>query len=533
MNMKTYKIIALAFIAMISFNSCNDFLTTELTDAKKTTDTYYKTPAEANTALIGCYNGLDLIWNQGISFPVASEVFSDNCFGGTGSSDNYQYQLLNEFDKAVSPTSVSLYSYNWKSYYQAIYRCNVLLGKLDQVTWDSSTVALKNQYKAEARYIRAFCYFDMVRLWEKVPLIITPTIENKPQAEPAVTYAQIMSDLRYASDSLPSIAYSSTVSGRATRWAAEALLARAYLFYDGYYGKGDNTASIGGETGATALKGLEDVISKSGHGLVSDFNTLWPAASASKGVSYAGEVNKEVVFAIKYSSSEDYKGNITGNEWMVLTGMRSESHYPYQYGWGGATVDPKLYKTFPSGDSRQFASITAIVEEGIDYTKSSDNREYTGYYLKKYSPLCDKKGVSIVTDFMIGQYQDYFSIRYSDVLLMAAELGSLNKQNYLDAVCNRSGASAGQAPTKANIMAQRQLEFVGEGIRYWDLLRQGVTVAAATIAGNTSISYLNDGHTAPTASQLQSNITATRGFQQIPNDQITLSSGVLKQNAGW
>ena len=155
--MKTYKIITLAFIAMISFNSCNDFLTTELTDAKKTTDTYYKTPAEANTALIGCYNGLNLIWNQGVAFPVVSEILSDNCFGGTGSSDGYGYQLLDEFNKSISPADVSIYSSNWKAYYQAIYRCNVLLGKLDQVKWDSSTVALKKQYKAEAKYIRAFC----------------------------------------------------------------------------------------------------------------------------------------------------------------------------------------------------------------------------------------------------------------------------------------------------------------------------------------------------------------------------------------
>lgn len=531
--MKTYKIITLAFIAMISFNSCSDFLTTELTDAKKTTDTYYKTPAEAYTALVGCYNGLDLIWNSGVAFPVASEVFSDNCFGGTGASDGYGYQLLDEFNKSVSPADVSLYSANWKAYYQAIYRCNVLLGKLNQVKWDSTTIALKKQYEGEARFIRAYCYFDMVRLWEKVPLVTVPTLDNVAQADPAATYAQIMSDLRFASDSLPSTAYSTTLNGRVTRWAAESLLARAYLFYDGYYGNGDNAITIGGETGATALKGLEDVISHSGHGLVSDFNTLWPAASTAKNVSYAGEENKEVVFAIKYSSTEDYNGNITGNEWMVMTGIRGESHYPYQYGWGGCTVDPKLYKTFTSGDTRQFASITAISEEGIDYASAKDNREYTGYFLKKYSPLCDKTGKSVVTDFMIGQYQDYFSIRYADVLLMAAELGSTNKQSYLDAVCVRAGIGSGLAPTKANILAQRQLEFVGEGIRYWDLLRQGISKAASTIANNTSISYLNDGHTAPTAAQLQANITATRGFQQIPNDQITLSSGVLKQNAGW
>ena len=116
---------------------------------------------------------------------------------------------------------------------------------------------------------------------------------------------------------------------------------------------------------------------------------------------------------------------------------------------------------------------------------------------------------------------------------MAAELGSSNAQAYLDAVRKRAGLSTGVAPTKANILAERQLEFVGEGIRYWDLLRQGLNTAASTIANNTTLSYLKDGTTPPTAAQLQANIIATRGFQQIPNDQITLSSGVLVQNAGW
>jgi hypothetical protein len=529
MNMKKYKLITIALFALIAFNSCSDFLTTELTDPKQTSDSYYKTPSDAFTALTGCYNGLDLIWNGGVAFPVASEVFSDNCFGGTGASDGYGYAMMDEFNKIISPSDNSLYSSTWKAYYQAIYRCNVLLGKMDQVTWGDS-INLKKQYKAEAKFIRAFCYFDMVRLWEKVPLVTVPTLANVTQADPALTYAQIMSDLRYAADSLPANAYSTLPNGRVTKWAAESLLARVYLFYSGYYG----VSTIGGETATTALAATEDVIAHSGHALVSDFTTLWPCASIAKGVTYAGEANPEVVFQIKYSSNEDYNGNITGNEWMVMEGIRDQSVFPYQYGWGACTVDPKLFNTFTSADStRRFASITGVAEEKLAYTKSADNREYTGYYLKKYSPICDKNGVSIVANFQIGQDQDYFAIRYSDVLLMAAELGSSNAQTYLDAVRSRAGLATGVAPTKANILAERQLEFVGEGIRYWDLLRQGITIAASTIANNTTLSYLQDGKTPPTAAQLQANITATRGFQQIPNDQITLSSGVLKQNAGW
>ncbi|HEY4789342.1 MAG TPA: RagB/SusD family nutrient uptake outer membrane protein [Bacteroidales bacterium] len=521
--------IIIALIAVISFGSCKKFLTTEMTDAVQTNNSYYKTPSQAFTALVGCYNGLDLIYNSD-AIPAELEVFSDNSFGGTGSSDGYGWEMIDEFDKTVSPSDASFHSYGWKQYYQAIYRCNTLLQNIDQVAWGDS-MALKKQYTAEAKFIRAFCYFDMVRLWEKIPLLTTPTNDNVPQADPAVTYAQIMSDLRYAADSLPSNPYTSVPTGRVTKWAAESLLARVYLFYSGYYG----ATTIGSETAATALAAVEDVIAHSGHGLVDDFNTLWPAASASKNVTYAGEANKEVVFSIKYSSTGDYNGNITGNNWMVMEGLREQSIYPYQSGWGGCTVDPKLWNAFASTDARRFASITSIVDENLAFTKSANNREYTGYYLKKYSGLCDENGKSVVSNFQM-QEQDFFAIRYSDVLLMAAELGSPNAVDYFNLVHQRADASASLATSvsKADILAERRLEFVGEGIRYWDLLRQGIDVAASTIAANTTVSLFQDGTAnPPDAAKLEANIKATKGFQQIPNDQITLSSGVLKQNAGW
>ena len=528
--MKKYRIIIVAVVAIITFNSCKKILTTELTDAVQTNVTYYKTPSDAYTALAGCYNGLNLIYNSD-AIPAELEVFSDNSFGGTGAFDGYGWEMIDEFDKAVSPSDVSFHSWGWKSYYQAIYRCNVLLQNIDNVEWGDSS-ALRRKYTAEAKFIRAYCYLDMVRLWEKVPLVITPTSDNVPQADPEETFTQIMSDLRYASDSLPSDNYKSVPSGRVTKWAAESLLARAYLFYSGFYGK----ATIAGETEATALAAVEDVIAHSGHALVSDFNTLWPAASTAKNVAYAGEENPEVVFAIKYSSTDNWSGDATGNRWMVMEGIRSQSIYPYQAGWGGCTVDPKLWNAYASTDTRRFATILSVADENLAYNKSSDCREYTGYFLKKYAMLCDQSGTSIVSNFQTGQYQDYFVIRYSDVLLMAAELGSPNAVSYYNQVHQRADPSTAPAisVSKADILAERRLEFAGEGLRYWDLLRQGIDVAAATIAANTTTSNFSDGTAnPPTASQLQANITATRGFQQIPGDKITLSSGVLKQNAGW
>jgi hypothetical protein len=527
---KRYRIIIVAVAAIVTFSSCKKFLTSELTDAKQTTLSYFKTPSEAYTALVGCYNGLNQIYNND-QIPALLEVFSDNSFGGTGTFDGYGWAMVDEFDKSISPSDVSFHNGGWKAYYQTIYRCNVLLQNIDKVAWGDS-IALRQKYAAEAKFIRAYCYLDLVRLFEKVPLVITPILGNVPQAEPDETFAQIMKDLREASDSLPSASYKSVPSGRVTKWAAESLLARAYLFYAGLYGKG----TIGGETAATALAAVEDVIAHSGHSLVSDFTTLWPAASTAKNVTYAGEDNPEVVFAIKYSSTDNWSADATGNRWMVMEGIRSESLYPYQAGWGACTVDPKLWALYPSTDTRRFATIISIADENLAYTKSSDCRSYTGYFMKKYAMQCDKNGNSLVSNFMTGQYQDLFVVRYSDVLLMAAELGSSNAVSYYNQVHHRADPSAAPAAavSKADILAERRLEFTGEGLRYWDLLRQGIDAAASTIAANTTVSFFQDGTAnPPSASKLEANIKATRGFQQIPNDQITLSSGMLKQNTGW
>lgn len=151
--------------------------------------------------------------------------------------------------------------------------------------------------------------------------------------------------------------------------------------------------------------------------------------------------------------------------------------------------------------------------------------------------MADSAGKSLAekmggVSFQISQYQDFVSIRYADVLLMAAELGSSNAQTYFDDVRKRAfGADFVQVPvSQAAIMEERRLEFAGEGIRYWDLLRQGISTAASTIAETVSLE--NGGVSTPKVITA-ANITKTKGLAQIPNSQITLSNGTLIQNEGW
>jgi hypothetical protein len=515
-------------LSLLCLSSCS--LETE--PITQQTDTnFYKTTADANSALVGCYDGLQVATGAsgGVGIPVLSEVMSDDCFGGTGASDGYNYALIDEFDPSRSPSDVDLLNNNWIAYYKAIYRCNVFLMKMDQIDWKGDT-ALRNTYESETKFIRAYLYFEMVRVWGNIPLLTVPSSENIPQSDPEAVYKVIAEDLVFAANNLPATAYSATVSGHATKWAAKSLLGRVFLFYTGYYGKTDLAGVV---TKAQALGHLEDVITSSGHGLVDDFSTLWPAAS---GVKYAGENNKETVFSIKYTYTSDYNGNTDGNAWMVMFGMREFSSFPYGHGWG-VTVNSKLWDTYNANDTRRGATVIGIDEENIHFDKINSQREYTGYYNKKYSPMINQAGIELPIAmgsafWDISQFQDYTVIRYADVLLMAAELGSGNAQAYFDQVRQRAyKASFASLPVnQVNIMKERYLEFALEGIRYYDLLRQGIGTASSAIAETTT---LLSGGVAGTKTISAAKIQATKGLQQIPNTQITLSGGVLKQNAGW
>lgn len=524
--------IYLLMLGMLLLSACSEsFLDSEpitsLTDGN-----FYQTTEDAELAIVGCYDGIQILYSSGVAFPVLSEVLSDDCYGATGNTDGYGYQLLDEFDLSRSPGDADLLNENWKAYYKAIYRCNVLLQKMDQIEWNGD-MDLRNSIEAQARFLRAYAYFDMVRLWEKVPLLTEPSNENIPQATPDSTYTVIAEDLLFAAQH-----GSETIeAGRVNKWAAKALLARVYLFYTGYYGQAD---LVGVVSKTEVLEGLEEVITNDKYDLIEEYKNLWPAASTYPNeagddleTTYAGKDNAETLFAIKYNITSDYDGNTDGNHWMVMLGLRAQTFSPYGKGWGGCTVLPSLYNAYESDDTRKEASVIAIAEEGLDFD-NSDQREYTGYTNKKYTPLAYPDGKDVAetngaTNFQIGQYQDYVVMRYADVLLMAAELGSTDAQTYFDKVRTRAGLES-KTVNEANLMAERRVEFAFEGLRYWDLLRQGVETASNTIA--TSATVLNGG-VETTKTIQKANMIETNGFQMIPQTQVSLSNGVLIQNDGW
>lgn len=574
--MNNFKIYIMALgLAGMGLASCTaDFLDVE-SKVESTTGNFYRTEVDAYRALLGCYDGWQCTTsNTGCGFYFASEAMADECFAGTGISDARNYQVIDRFDQGQSPADLNIFEQDWKNYYAAVYRCNELIAHEEQIEWNSEET--RGLYMGECRALRALCYFDMVRLWGNIPLFTEPVNENRPQVSPDEVYNVIFSDLLYAATNIPASAYpksdAATNDGHITKYAAQALLARVYLFYTGYYGK---EPQVEGVTKASVLQGLEDFIAvaeSEGYGLVPLFKDLWPAAStawegdAATGYTqvstYAGRGNMETVLAQKFNYTSDYNGNSDGNRWLVNMGLRNFSWAPYGRGWGGCTVNPKMWNAYSSGDMRREASIINIEGEGISSDAAfedmyDDQREYTGYYVKKYTSmskwqqdetsgewsLVDEVAGLGDGDFQISQYQDFIVMRYADVLLMAAELGSPNAQDYLDQVRERayteeddegnpvlSGYYQRVSATPENIMKERMLEFAFEGQRYWDLLRQGVDYAAGVIAENVSVV---SGGNPDNVSISASNITAKQGLMQIPSNQITLSNNVLKQNAGW
>ncbi len=152
---------------------------------------YYKTAAEAETALVGCYDGLQRTTSNGsLSFYVTSEVLADECFGGTGSSDGRGYQALDRFDQSQSTSDNDLFNGTWKDYYAGIFRCNNLLKKIDNINWTGNETEY-NSIVGQAKFLRAYMYFDLVRLLGNIPLITVPTTDNVPQDSAVTVYRQI------------------------------------------------------------------------------------------------------------------------------------------------------------------------------------------------------------------------------------------------------------------------------------------------------------------------------------------------------
>ncbi len=563
MNNNKIKIAALA-LSMALCSSCTDEFLDTMSKTQLDTQTGYVNEATANLALIGCYDGLQqTISGMGAyGFYLASEIASDECVAGAGVTDDKNQSILDLFDMTPAPSYENVLEEEWKNYYAGIFRCNTLINNADIMNFSSDKV--KNRILGEARGLRAFMYFDLVRMFGDVPLILKLTTDNLPRTDANKVFEAIFEDLKFAYENIPGDLYNGSnldqTDGRFSKYAAAALLARAYLFYTGYY-----QASPKAVDKQYVSKALEDVISNGNYALEDEYKDLWFHASCPEGVveddgddknyywkegtgSYKGKyaiapeqiggtISKEIVFNIKCNTTGDYNGNNGGNSILVYLGVRQVTNLQtLSAGWGISNINPEFAKEIKSQTiDRYKASIFDLEEMGVKEETVSSSYEYTGYSIKKYAPYAFSDGTRETVAFRLGEkhmivseYRDFTSIRYADVLLMKAELDEGG-----DAWTTYSAKRAdGAAYSKDELKKQRKYEFAFEGIRYWDLLRYGLDEAAEALSKQNGLAVKNGGVDATMEFNVE-NFKSKKGLFPLPKNQITLSGGTLTQNPGW
>ena len=555
--MKTRHIFLYSALAVAGLTVTSCSMDTE-SKTSQNDETAYRNAEALDMALVGCYDGWQrTISSEEIGMYMLAEFASDQAHGGLGFSDAKNNNVLDQFDISVAPSYNNLFNTDWINYYAAIFRCNKVIQAEETADWGGDLTA-RGRIIGQARALRAILYFDLARMFGDVPLVTVPTEENLPRTAASEVYKQIFEDLKYAAANIPANAFPldnrKENDGRITKYAAEALLARAYLYYTGYYGQENE-----GCTKQEAIDALEDIINNGGYELEANYADLFmPACTkdASNGSNYAwdttfkgkyynngdwqSDISKEVILNLKFSATADYNGNADGNVFQVYLGPRNKcaTSVNIASGWGACSVTQKFVDTYKD-DPRFCTCVWSCADAGFA-ADVNDTYEYTGYYTRKYAPMCFSDGTRQEVGFELGEqhmnityYQDWTVMRYADVLLMHSELTGTNTG--LNMVHQRSCPGESLSYSIENIRKERAIEFAFEGIHFWDLMRyekDGAYAGRAIAEAQNGAKVMNGGVETTTSFKID-NFTAKKGLMQIPNTQITLSGGVLTQNAGW
>ena len=572
------KILYFAATALL-FMSCENYLDTE-SYTKKNTGNYPKSADDAIQMVTGVYATLNKpVANCGNTYYFASELASDDRFGGGGENDK-DFQVIDH----LMYTNLDRFKSFWSDRYTGISRANMAIANLDKVTDET----LRNQLMGETLFLRAFFYNELVEMFGSIPLItkVPATVAEASvypkQATTEEVYGFIAASLKEAISIMPAKKWNETVSGNGhvTKWAAEALLARIYLFYTGFYQKdalplmGADGKISGSIAKAEVITGLEDCIANSGQSLVPDYRSLWPYTNSvsKKDYPYAKNAptwikdgsNPESVFSIKFSHLASWS-TTTGysNQYMLFFAIRGagaanqyKNVFPFGQGWGAGPVSPNLWKEWKAAEPNDLRRDASILDgaQTPDYIYGADKQmEESGFWSKKviattaaksynadgtmnalfnsFTSSKDYYGDGAADDFQLAHEVDLNVIRFSDVLLMHSEL--TGTADNLNKVRTRAGLPA-VTYSAAALRNERRWELAFEGTRWSDIRRWGI--AKETLSAQLGSDIWNRGIATTMKNQgagYSARYDATKGFMPIPQSEIDLSNGVLKQNAGW
>lgn len=433
------------------FTSCEKFLNVN-PPFTQDAENYFQTPADYEMALTGAY---DLLQSTFMNVWI-SEIASDNTIAG-GESVNDSQGLHQLDDMTHGGVNNELRSVmRWM--YSGITRCNFIMENKDNIDFTG-----KEKIIAEAKFLRAFYYFELVKFFGDVPLVIDRRIgaEEVTQIErtpKAAVYAQIESDLTSA---IPDLDLISLIKGRASKGAAQSLLGKVYLYQNKF---------------SEAATAFDEVINSGAYALINDYSQLFSVAS---------ENNSETVFDVEYTGAEGGGYGclvcLEGNAGPGFQGIRQYVGPVYGDGNSYNLPTQNLYDAFSSFDGRRDVTILDI-EAFIAEQDNPDLISYaigagghTGFYNNKY---IKRQGEIGLPDNDLTSPVNYRVIRYADVLLMAAEAhfqsgNSGVAQGYFNEIRSRAGVQPFPISSIEDIYNERRLELACEGHRFFDLVRTG------------------------------------------------------------
>ncbi|KAF2334301.1 RagB/SusD family nutrient uptake outer membrane protein [Flavobacterium daemonense] len=473
MKTKNFKYIYIA-LAMAALGSCSEDFVTIDPQGKFDTSTYFSNESECYAALIGTYDPIRKNTGGFENMVAMMNAGSDDFYaGGGGPTDGTGIQNFSTH----SLTSIIIPGSFWSDHYQGVSRANILIEKIPAATMDDNK---KSRFIAEAKTLRALYYFNLVRLFKNIPLILKPlntaTIYDPEQSTPEAVYAQIEKDLLEAIPALPNTVDVATEGGRFNKGAAQALLGKVYLFENKKPEAAAVLAQVNGTPGQT---------NQYGNKLLANFNDLWVVAN---------KFNAESLIEVSHSSAGNSNwdfwgsGRDEGNSLNVMVGPRGYSKKgngapDLPSGWSFSVPTQKLYD-FMKNDPRFAATIL-----DVKALKAAGQADYiggyqdTGYFLNKFLPRTgDVRTGGGAAE--LNYKQDSYIIRLADTYLMEAEaLGSGPRaQALLDAVRARVGLASVPVTLDA-IKNERRMELAGEGHRFFDLVRWGDAAAALSDRG--------------------------------------------------
>lgn len=467
----------IAVVLLIGLAACDDFV--EVDPIGPDADDYFNNEAEYESALIGAYDLLQAsFWN------VLTSVVASDDFAAGGDSFNYDQPTLQNVNLMIhTPADENQLRDIWSLMYAGINRANYLLEFKNKTDF-----AGKDEIIAQTYFLRAYYTFELVKFFGNIPLkteerdgvkrivdsrvIIGEQFGIDRTASISEAYSLIEEDLKEAILSLPA---TQAEVYKVNKGAAQALLGKVYL----YHGTYDQTKF------ADAAAMLNNVIGGQ-YNLTTgtDYLNLFESSM---------ENSSESVFEIQYTGVEgagwDCITCSEGSYFIQFNGPRSPYDNPvYGTGWGFCLPSQELYDMFDDNDARRDVTFYDLRDEQDSYSQGRDD---TGFFNKKNMP---RKVDIRVGPNPLNHTNNYRSIRYADVLLMAAEAevqsGGSNAVGYLNQVRARAYGDnshdyqASEGDLLEAIYTERRKELAGEGHRFFDLVR--TNRAAEAIEGFTA-----------------------------------------------